>query len=127
MHFYLRTYLLTCFIAYLLTCLLSSVFTYLFNINPKSGLDKLRARCQSGALGHAKSLRRARFFGRAHFALQKRKNYIDLQIYSRISKTMRKLRWIPNTIVNTWVLVIFQCSYIWWHQNCFICTSVTLD
>ena len=38
-------------------------------------LDKLRSRCQMRALGRAKPLTRARFFGRANFALQKEKNH----------------------------------------------------
>ena len=37
----------------------------------------------------------------------------DLQIYCRISKTMKKLQWIPNAIVNTSALVIFWCLCIW--------------
>ena len=49
------------------------------------------------ALGHAKSLKQARFFGRANFALKKeerkkrKKKSLDLQIYSRIGKTMKKV------------------------------------
>ena len=39
------------------------------------GLDKLRARCGSRVLGRTKPLRKARFFGRANFVLQKRKNH----------------------------------------------------
>ena len=38
----------------------------------------------------AKPLRPARLCGRAHFALSKRK--FDLQVFSRISKTMEKLQ-----------------------------------
>ena len=55
-------------------------------------LDKLRARCRSGAFGRAKSLRRAQFFGRAHFALSKRKKPLDLQVLSQIGKTVKKLQ-----------------------------------
>ena len=37
----------------------------------------------------------------------------DLQIYCRIRKTMKKLQWIPNAIVNTSALVICWCLCIW--------------
>ena len=60
-------------------------------INFKTGLGKLCNRCQSGVLGHAKPLRRSRFFGHANFALKKKKKSLDLQIYSQTGKTMKKL------------------------------------
>ena len=42
---------------------------------------------------------------RAHtFCLIKKKKSLDLQVFSRIGTTMKKLQWIPNTIVNTSVL-----------------------
>ena len=41
------------------------------------------------------------------FCLVKKKKSLDLQIYSRIGKTMKKLYWILNTFVNTSALVIF--------------------
>ena len=55
------------------------------------------------------------------FCLLERKKSLDLQIYSRIGKTIKKLLWIPNNLVNISVLVIFWCLYIWWRQDCFIC------
>ena len=61
-----------------------------------TGLDKLRARCRSGALGQTKPLRCAQFFGRAHFDLQGRKKTLDLQDFSRIGKTTKKLQGIPK-------------------------------
>ena len=59
--------------------------------------------CPSGALRSAKPLRRARKI--AHFTMSKKS--LNLQIYSKISKTMKKLQRIPNTIVNISVHVIF--------------------
>ena len=72
---------------------------FLSRLNP--GPDKLRARCRSGALGRAKPLGRAQFFG-AHTALKT----LDLQVFSRIGKTMKKLKWILNTTRNTSLLAI---------------------
>ena len=60
----------------------------------------------------AQPLRRARFFGRAHFALIKNLKNLSLQIYIRIGKKVTKLWWIPNTIANTSVIAIFCCPYI---------------
>ena len=62
----------------------------------------------------------ARQISRAHiFCLVKKKNSFDLQISSQIAKTIKKLQWIPNAIVNTSVFVIFWCLHIWF-QNWFI-------
>ena len=55
-------------------------------------LDKLRARCRSGAFARARSLRRAQFFGRAHFAQSKRKKPLDIQVLNQIGKTVKKLQ-----------------------------------
>ena len=41
------------------------------------------------------------------FCQVKKKKTLDLQISSQIDKTVKKLHWIPNTIVNTIVPVIF--------------------
>ena len=61
----------------------------------KSGLDKLCAQSRSGAqILHC----------------EKEKKSLDLQISSQIDQTMKKLQWIPNTIVNTTVL--FDNVYI---------------
>ena len=43
---------------------------------------------------------RAQFFFHAHFASSTRK-IKHLQIFSRIGKTIKRLHWIPNTILNT--------------------------
>ena len=72
---------------------------FLSRLNP--GPDKLRSRCRSGALGRAKPLGCAQFFG-AHTALKT----LDLQVFSGIGKTMKKLKWILNTTRNTSLLVI---------------------
>ena len=50
------------------------------------------------------------------FCLVKKNKSLDLLIFSRIGKTMKKLQWIPNTILNTMYL-IFWCLYIWRHQT----------
>ena len=42
-------------------------FIIISDIN--TGLDKLLARCQKGAVGQANPLRQAQFFQRAHFAM----------------------------------------------------------
>ena len=55
----------------------------------------------------------------AHILLCK-KNSFDLQISSQIDKIIKKLQWIPNTIVSTNVLAIFWCLHIWWCQKWFI-------
>ena len=54
------------------------------------------------------------------FSFVKKKNIFDLQISSQIDKTIKKLQWIPNTIVSTSVFVTFWCLHIWWCQNWFI-------
>ena len=75
--------------------------------------------------GHAKPLSRPRFFGYAHFALSKTKLIINLQVFSRIGKTMKKWQWISNTIMNTNLLATFRLTWhIWWRQNCFICIRI---
>ena len=42
--------------------------------------------------------------GYAHFFLVKRKKTLDLQVFSRKGKTIKKLQLIPNTIMNINVL-----------------------
>ena len=37
---------------------------------------------------------------------------LDLQVFSWIGKTIKKLQWIPNTIMNTSVLEYFDNVYI---------------
>ena len=54
-----------------------------------AGLDKLRPRRRSGAVGHVKLLRHTRFSG-VHILPCKRKTPIDLQIYSQRNQTMKK-------------------------------------
>ena len=54
------------------------------------------------------------------FCLAKKEKSLDLQVYGRISKTIKKLYWITNTIVKNSSFVRFWCLYIWWCQNCFI-------
>ena len=49
------------------------VYRYIYKY--VSDLDKLCARCRLCALGCAKPLRYASFFGLAHFASRKTKNY----------------------------------------------------
>ena len=58
--------------------------------------------------GTQKSLRRAGYFGRAHFALQKRKKSLDPQVFGQTGTAMKELQSIPNTIMNTNLLVIFS-------------------
>ena len=56
---------------------------------------------------------------RAHiFFLVKKKKILDLQVFSRISKTMKKLQWVSNTTMDTNLL--WWSLHIWWRQNCFI-------
>ena len=72
-----------------------------------------------GALGRAKPLFFPIFRARI-FCLLKKKKTLDLQVFSQIVKTMKKLQWIPNTLLNASVLVIFWKSlHTWWCQNCF--------
>ena len=54
-------------------------------------MDKLRPRSRSGALRRGTPLRRARFSVYTHFAFKK-KNPLDLQVFSQIDKTMKKLQ-----------------------------------
>ena len=56
----------------------------------KSGLDKLRARCRSGALGSAKLLTRAKYRKNWKLCLANKKKSLDIQFYSRIDKTLKK-------------------------------------
>ena len=77
---------------------------------PISSLEKLRARCRSGE----QNLWDVPDFSGAHIlSCKKEKKSLDLQIYSRISQTIKQLQWIQNTIVNTSVLVIFWCLLRW--------------
>ena len=56
-------------------------------------------------------------FWKRTFYLVKKKNWFDLPISSQTDKTMKKLQWIPKTIVSTSVLVIFWFLHIEWCQN----------
>ena len=56
-------------------------------------------------IGRAKPLRRARFA--RTFCLVKNKTTLDLQVFSRIGKTIKNLQRIPNTIMNASLPVIF--------------------
>ena len=51
--------------------------------------------------------------------LNKKKKPLDLQIFSRIGKTMKNLQWIQNTNVNTCIIFLW-CLRSWWRQNWFI-------
>ena len=42
-----------------------------------------------------------RAWARKRFCHVKKKKTLDLQTFSLIDKTMKKLHWIPNNIVNT--------------------------
>ena len=46
------------------------------------------------------------------FCLVKKKKISDLQVFSRIGKTVKKLQWIPNTIMNISVIEYFDNVYI---------------
>ena len=46
------------------------------------------------------------------FCLVKRKKILDLQVFSQIGKIIKKLQWIPNTMINTSVLECFDNVYI---------------
>ena len=50
--------------------------------------EKLHAGCRSAMLGRAKPLRRTQFLEKKH-----------LQVFNRTGKAMKKLQWIPNTIM----------------------------
>ena len=43
-----------------------------------------------GRAGASKPVRKTRYFGRAHFVLSKRQTPLGLQVFSQISKTMKK-------------------------------------
>ena len=43
------------------------------------------------------------------FCLAKKKETLDLQVFSRIGKSLKKLQWIPNTIMN---IAYFDKVYI---------------
>ena len=59
-----------------------------------TGLDKLRTRCRTGALGRAKPRG-------TYILLCENEKTLDLQIFTPTGKTMKKLLRSPNTIVNT--------------------------
>ena len=69
-----------------------------------TGLDKLRKRGRSDA----QNLWDASDFSGVHIlACKKEKKLLDLQILSQIGKPVKKFQWIPNTVMNNIVLVIF--------------------
>ena len=41
------------------------------------------------------------FYKESFFCLVKNKKVLDLQVFTRVGKTIKKLQWIPNTIMNT--------------------------
>ena len=61
---------------------------------------------------HKKPLRRARFFERTHFALKTRKIIRSISFQSITYNTIKKLQWIPNTIMNISVLEYFDNVYV---------------
>ena len=63
-------------------------------------------------------------FSGSHILRCKKEKLINLQISSQVDKAMKKLQWIPNTIANTSVLVIFLCLHIWRGQNWFIYSGI---
>ena len=67
-----------------------------------ASLDKLRARVD-------KTCKMGFIFRELKFCLLKSKKLLDLQIYDPIGKTMKKLYWIPNTVLNTSTILIFEC------------------
>ena len=60
--------------------------------NAIASLDKSRARCLSGAFGIVKPLRRLDFLGAQFLLCKKQKKLLDLQVFSQIGKTMKKLQ-----------------------------------
>ena len=70
-----------------------------------TGLNKLRARWRSGPLG------RPDFLGAHILPCNKKKT--DLQVFSLIGKTIKKLQCIPNTAMNTSVLECFDLLMDW--------------
>ena len=69
-----------------------------------TGLDKLRKRGRSDA----QNLWDAPDFSGVHIlASKKEKKLLHLQIFSQIVKPVKKFQWIPNTVMNNIVLVIF--------------------
>ena len=58
---------------------------------PTAGLDKFRSRCRSCAVTRAKPLKRPIFRVRT-FCLVKNKKPLDLQVFIRISKTIKNLQ-----------------------------------
>ena len=50
---------------------------------------------------------------------KKKKKTLDLLVFCRKGKAIKKLQLIPNTIMNTNVLECFDNNYTW-RQNCFI-------
>ena len=79
-----------------------------------SGLEKLCTLCRLGAI---KTSGACPIFRARIFCLVKKKNLFDLQISSQIDKTIKRLEWIPNSIVNSSALVMFWCLHIWLCQN----------
>ena len=67
--------------------------------------------CRPEQIAHSMPIERARarkisetcpvFRAARAFCLAKKKKPLDLQSFSRIGKTMKKLWWVPNTIMNT--------------------------
>ena len=52
------------------------------------------------------------FSGTHILPFKKKKKTLDLQVFSRKGKAMKKLQWIPDTIINTNVLEYFDNNYI---------------
>ena len=67
---------------------------------------------------------RSIFWARTFCLKKKKKKSFDLLISSQTDKSMKKLQWIPDTIVSTSVLVLFLCLHIWWCQNWFIYSRI---
>ena len=66
-------------------------------------------------IGHAEARKTSKtcsIFRARIFFLVKRKKTLNLQVFSWIGKTIKKLQWIPNTIINTNVLEYFDNVYI---------------
>ena len=65
------------------------------------------------------------FLGAQFLLCKKQKKLLDLQVFSQIGKTMKKLQWISNAIMKTSLLVILWWSlHIRWPQNWFICSWI---
>ena len=72
---------------------------------PLSCLEKLRSRWRSGGAQAGKTSEMHPIFWARTFCFVKKKTV--LQIFIRISKTLKKLLWLPNTVANTCVAAIF--------------------